>query len=83
MFLHLSVSHSGACMVGACMAGQACMAGSHALWRHAWVSVWVGTCGNGGACMAGGMHLGGVCAGQMATEAGGTHPIRMHSCFEI
>ena len=28
-----------------------------------------------------GMHGRGVCAGEMATETGSTHPTGMHSCF--
>ena len=40
----------------------------------------------GGVCMAKGMHGrkhvcgGGGCAGEMATDASGTHPTGMHSC---
>ena len=30
-----------------------------------------------GACMAGGVR-----AGETATEAGATHPTRMHSCYQ-
>ena len=30
------------------------------------------------ACM-----VGGVCEGETATEAGGTHPTRMHSCVHF
>ena len=37
---------------------------------------WQGTCVAGG-----GMRGGGVWAGEMATEAGGTHPTGMHSCY--
>ena len=44
--------------------------------------MWQGTCIAGGharqgACVVGG----GMHAGEMATEAGGTHPTGMHSCF--
>ena len=46
---------------------------------HAWGCAWWGT------CMAGGVHdmkgRGGMYAGETATEAGGTHPTRMNSCF--
>ena len=39
----------------------------------------------GGACMAGGCAWregeGGMYVGETVTEAGGTHPTRMHSCF--
>ena len=63
----------GACVVmgGACVG--ACMAGGCAWWWRV--------------CMAEDVHgsrghvwRGGMCAGEMATEAGGTHPTRMHSC---
>ena len=36
--------------------------------------------GRGSVHGRGGMHGGGVHAGEMATEAGGTHPTGMHSC---
>ena len=39
--------------------------------------VWQGNAWQGGVCGRGGM-----CAGEMATEAGGTHPTEMHSCFK-
>ena len=33
-----------------------------------------------GACVGGGIHV--VVTGETATEAGGTHPTGMHSCFK-
>ena len=59
---------------------------------HAWQGGW-GVHGKG-ACLAAGVHArghawhggcawqgGSIRAGEMATEAGGTHPIGMHSCL--
>ena len=68
---------------------EACIVGGRG---HAWQGdvhsrrdAWQGACMVGGACMAG-VHVvvvgGGACmvAGEMATEAGGTHITGMHSC---
>ena len=60
---------------GACV--RACVAGGHAWQVHA--------CTVGEACVAGAVHgregRRGTCAGEMATEAGGTHPTGMNSCL--
>ena len=80
-----SMHGKGACMGvvcgrGACMARGVCSGGG---------SIYVVGC----VCVAGGMHggvcvwwwervwQGDVCVGETATEAGGTHPIGMHSCY--
>ena len=62
----------GACVVGACMAGRACVAGG--MHEHAWQEghVWWGLFAVEGACVA----------GETATAADGTHPTRMHSCYK-
>ena len=65
--------------------GNMCGKGGHVWWGACMVK---GMHGERGACMAReGMHgrgtcmVGGMCAGEMATEAGGTHPTGMHSCY--
>ena len=69
----------------------ACVAGGHAWWGCAWQGAcMVGGCAwQGGHAWQGGMHgrgcvwWGGSCvAGETATEADGTHPTGMHSCFK-
>ena len=55
------------------MHGQGCVCGGWDMCgeRHAWQGV----------CVAGGHARWGACVtGEMATEAGGTHPTGMHSC---
>ena len=72
---------------GDCVAGGSAWQEGHAWWKvacvanggwrgHVW---WRGSmCGRGQGDMHG--REGGVLAGQMATEAGSTHPTGMHSC---
>ena len=72
--------------------GESCMAneGMHGrghVWQGGMHGGWV--CMAGGACMAGRHAWQGVCvvggscvAGETATEADGTHPTGMHSCFK-
>ena len=57
----------GACVAGGTYDGGACIAGG----------VWQAACMAGGAYMAGRAWM----AGETTTEAGGTHPTGMHSCF--
>ena len=77
------------CMCGMGCAWGVCMAGG-----HAWCGCMAGGMHGGGmhgrgACVAGDVHgrgcvwQGVMQAGEMATEAGGTHPTGMHSCIEI
>ena len=57
---------------GACMAGGV----------HGGGHMWQGGIRGRGACVAGGMCGRGACvAGETATEADGTHPTGMHSCY--
>ena len=52
---------------GACVAGEVCVARGH-MWQ-------------GGMHGRGDVWQGGLRAGETTTEAGGTHPTRMHSCL--
>ena len=60
----------GACMAGGMCGRGACMVGGCA-WQRGW-HAWQGVCVVGGSCVA----------GETATEADGTHPTGMHSCFK-
>ena len=55
---------------------------------HGKGGVWEGVCGRGhvwqgGMCGVGVHGRGGMRAGEMATEAGGTHPTGIHSCLVL
>ena len=70
---------SGACVAGACMAGE------HAWWGacHG-MCAWQVACMLGGACMVEGMHGGGACVGgETATAVDSTQPTGMYCCSNI
>ena len=58
--------------------------GMHGRGGHAWKGTYMAGGMHGrGTCMAGGhAWQGDMCAGQTATEAGGTHPTGMHSYWK-
>ena len=60
---------------------RVCVAGvMHKEGVHGRGHVWQGACMDWGMCGGG---RGAVCAGEMATETGGTHPTGMHSCIKL
>ena len=80
--------------VGVYVSVRVCVADGYMWQRHTWWGTYVvgvhvranvaGTCVAAVSCMTrggGGMYGGGsVCAKDIVTEAGGTHPTGMHSC---